>query len=114
MRVLCLRTLDVFGIRIRKSHTPAYHPQGLLRGSITLFCNSSAHTLTKNLSETTLTSRSVHLLDSNSLLYRYIPHMLMFGREPHALLFDSSLAFDSGSYQHYLRTKLADIQDLYS
>ena len=38
--------------------------------------------------------------------------MLMFGREPHALLFDSPLSFDPGSYQHYLRAKLADLQDL--
>ena len=30
------------------------------------------------------------------------PHMLMFGREPHALLFDFHLTFDSGSYQHHL------------
>ena len=38
--------------------------------------------------------------------------MLMFGREPHALLFDSPLTFDSGSYQYYLRAKLAELQDL--
>ena len=36
----------------------------------------------------------------------------MFGREPHALLFDSPLAFDPGSYQHYIRAKLADLRDL--
>ena len=40
------------------------------------------------------------------------PHMLMFGREPHAFLFDSPLTFDPGSYQHYLRAKLAELQDL--
>ena len=39
------------------------------------------------------------------------PHMLMFGREPNALIFDSSLAFDPGSYQHYLQAKLAGFQD---
>ena len=38
--------------------------------------------------------------------------MLMFGREPHALLFDSSFTFDPGSYQHYLRAKLTELQDL--
>lgn len=38
--------------------------------------------------------------------------MLMFGREPHALLFDSPLTFDPSSYQHYLRAKLAELQDL--
>ena len=38
--------------------------------------------------------------------------MLMFGRDLHALLFDSPLTFDPGSYQHYLRAKLADLQDL--
>ena len=36
----------------------------------------------------------------------------MFGREPHAFLFDSPLTFDPGSYQHYLKAKLAELQDL--
>ena len=39
------------------------------------------------------------------------PHMLMFGREPQALLFDPSLAFDSGSYQHYLCANLQDFME---
>ena len=38
--------------------------------------------------------------------------MLMFGREPHAFLFDFPLTFDPGLYQHYLQAKLAELQDL--
>ena len=40
------------------------------------------------------------------------PHLLAISRESHALLFNLTLAFDPGSYQHYLRGKLADLQDL--
>jgi len=39
------------------------------------------------------------------------PHVLMFVREPHAPLFDSSFSFDSSSYQLHLRAKLAELQD---
>ena len=40
------------------------------------------------------------------------PHVLMFGRESRTLLSDSQLSFDPGSYQHCLKVKLAELQDL--
>ena len=105
-------TLDAFGIE--KTHTTAYHPQGdglverfnhsllqLLRTYIDNECNWEQH-----LPLTLYAYRAAaHSSTGVSL------HMLMFCREPNALIFDSSLAFDPGSYQHYLHVKLADLQD---
>ena len=107
------QTLDAFGIQ--KSHTTAYHLQG--DGLVEHF-NRSLLQFLRTYSEKEFDweqhlplalyayRNAVHSSTSVS------PHMLMFGREPHASLFDSSLNFDPSSYQHHLRAKLAELQDL--
>ena len=107
------QTLDAFGIR--KSHTTAYHPQG--DGLVERFNRSLLQLLRTYVDKEFDWEQHLPLA-----LYAYrtaahsstgiSPHMLMFGREPHAFLFDSPLTFDPGSYQHYLRAKLAELQDL--
>ena len=104
-------TLDAFGIY--KSHTTAYYPQG--DGLVERFNCSLLQFLRTYIDKEFDWEQHLPLA-----LYAYrtavysstsiSPHMLMFGREPHALLFDSSLAFDSGSYRHNLSAKLADLQ----
>ena len=97
------QTLDVFGIQ--KPHTTANHPQG--DGLVECFNHSLLqllHTYSEKESDW-----EQHL---PLVLYAYrnavhsstgvSPHMLMFGREPHAPLFDSSFTFDPTSYQHHL------------
>ena len=105
-------TLNAFGIR--KSHTTAYHPQG--NGLVERFNRSLLQLLCTYIDKEFDWEQHLPLA-----LYVYrtavhsptgvSQHMLMFGKEPQALLFDSSLTFDSGSYQHYLRAKLADLLD---
>ena len=97
------QTLDVFGIR--KSHTTAYHPQG--DGLVERFNRSLLQLLRAYVDKEFDWEQHLPLA-----LYAYrtaaysltgvSSHMLMFGREPHALLFDSTLTFDSGSYQDSL------------
>ena len=91
------QTLDAFGIQ--KSHTTAYHPQG----DVDHF-NRSLLQLLRTYSDKE-SDWEQHL---PLALYAYrnavhsstgvSPHMLMFGREPHASLFDLSLSFDPSSY----------------
>ena len=111
--VVLKQTLEVFGIR--KSHTTAYHPQG--NGLVERFNRSLLQLLRKYIVNEFDWEQHLPLA-----LYAYrtaihfstgiSPHMLMFGREPCARLFDSVIYFNSGSYQHYLRDKLAKLQDL--
>lgn len=107
------QTLDAFGIQ--KSHTTAYHPQG--DGLVERF-NRSLLQLLRTYIDKQQADWEQHL---PLALYAYrtathsstcvSPHLLMFGREPHSALFNSSRTFDPGSYQHYLRTKLTELQD---
>ena len=111
--VVLKQTLEAFGIR--KSHTTAYHPQG--DGLVERFNRSLLQLLRTYIVNEFDWERYLPLA-----LYAYrtaihsstgiSPHMLMFGSEPCARLFDSSIYFDSGSYQYYLRDKLAKLQDL--
>ena len=106
------QTLNVFGIK--KSHTTAYHLQG--DGLVERFNLSLLQLLHTYVDKEFDWEQHLPLA-----LYAYrtaahsstgiSPHMLMFGKEPHAFLFDFPLTFDPGSYQHYLRAKLAELQD---
>ena len=91
-------TLDAFEIHT-VSHTqrPIIHKaMALLRGSIALFCNSSAHTDKEFDWEQHLPLTLYAYWTADHSPIGVSQHMLMFGREPQALLFDSSLTFDSG------------------
>ena len=106
------QTLDAFGIQ--KSHTTAYHPQG--DGLVERFNRSLLQLLRAYIDKHSDWEQHLPLA-----LYAYrtaihsstgvSPHFLMFGREPHSALFDSSRSFDPSSYQHYLRAKLSALQD---
>jgi len=107
------QTLDALGMQ--KSRTTAYHPQG--DGLVKRFncfllqllctygdkeCDWEQHLPLALYAYRT----AVHTSTDVS------PHVLMFGRESHTLLFDSQRGFDPSSYQHYLKAKLAELQDL--
>ena len=106
------QTLEAFGIQ--KSHTTAYHPQG--DGLVERFNRSLLQLLRAYIEKHSDWEQHLPLA-----LYAYrtaihsstgvSPHFLMFGREPHSALFDSSCSFDPSSYQHYLRAKLSALQD---
>jgi len=107
------QTLDAFGVQ--KSRTTAYHPQG--DGLVERFNRSLLQLLRTYIDKESDWEKHLPLA-----LYAYrtavhastgvSPHVLMFGREPRSLLFDSQCSFDAGSYQQYLKAKLAELQDL--
>ena len=106
------QTLEAFGIQ--KSHTTAYHPQG--DGLVERFNRSLLQLLRTYIDKQSDWEQHLPLA-----LYAYrtathsstgiSPHLLMFGREPHSALFKSTHSFDPSSYQHFLRTKLTELQD---
>ena len=92
------QTLHAFGIQ--KSHTTAYHPQG--DGLVERFNRSLLQLLCVYIDKHSDWEQHLPLA-----LYAYrtaihsstgvSPHFLMFGREPHSALFDSSCSFDPSS-----------------
>ena len=103
LRVLCLSKLLMrLGYR-RQTQQPTTHKgDGLVER-----CNHSLlqlfHTYIDeefDWEQHLRTSFPVHLPDSSSLLYKRIPTHADVWQG--ALLFDSLLTFDPGSYQHYL------------
>ena len=93
--VMLKQTLEAFGMQ--KSNTSSYHPQG--NGLVERFNRSLLH-LSYAYNDKEFDWEQ-HLHSSTGIS----PHMLMFGSENRALLFDCFTYFDSGCYQHYLRDK---------
>ena len=97
------QTLDAFSIQ--KSRTTAYYPQG--DGLVERFNRSLLQLLRTYIDKEFEWEQHLPLA-----LYAYRTavhsstgvsrHVLMFGREPYTLLFDSPLTFNPGSYLHYL------------
>ena len=109
---LLRQTLEAFGVN--KSRTTAYHPQG--DGMVERFNRSLLQLLRSYVHEESDWERFLPLV-----LYAYrttkqistgvSPFNLLFGRTPAPLAIACDVAYDPVSYQGYLVTKMATIQD---
>ena len=110
---LLQQTLATFGIH--KSRTTAYHPEG--DGMVERFNRSLLQMLRVYVTDQADWERFLPLM---LFAYRTSAHSstgispfeLMFGRSPHFSDLPPISAFDAGTYQCQLRTKLAQLQDL--
>ena len=109
---LLQQTLATFGIH--KSRTTAYHPEG--DGMVERFNRSLLQMLRVYVDQADWEQYLPLML----FAYRTAAHTstgispfeLMFSRSPHMSELPPLAAFDTGTYQHQLRTKLAQLQDL--
>ena len=110
---LLQQTLATFGIH--RSRTTAYHPEG--DGMVERFNRSLLQMLRVYVADQADWEQYLPLM---LFAYRTAAHTstgispfeLIFGRSPHMSELPPLAAFDTGTYQHQLRIKLAQLQDL--